>query len=281
MRQPQAEAGTGTPRPRYRAALTPRRLAVGLLVRLGVGSVLLFVLGEIFLHTGRGATSPPVEVTPGVVGERGVFGWLYAVRTSGGVVLFDAGMDARGRPVDAALSALAASRPDVTDVFLTHGHVDEAAGVVAVPRARVHAGEADAELAAGGVPRHGVQRLIVPLFPRPQAHVADRIPGERSIVLPGGEVVLAIPVPGHTAGSTAYLLDGTLFVGDAAEYRDGQLDIPDRWFSSDPAQAERSLAALSRRVVSLPVRRICCGHGGCAPEGRAVELLQDFAARAR
>lgn len=257
----------------------PRRLRLGgplliaLLWRAAVAAAMIVVVGEVFVRVSRGETTSPVEIAPGVIGEKGAFGWLYAVRTAGGAILFDTGMDPKGRPIEAALTALGVSRGQVTDVFLSHGHVDEAAGVTAIPRARVHAGAFDVDLAGGGVPRRGIQRLIVPFLPRPSARVADAIRGEEMIAISGGEVVLAIPVPGHTAGSTAYLLRGILFLGDSADYHDGRLVPPSRWFSSDAAQGERSLAMLAARAASLSVRRICTGHDGCSPDGSGVALL--------
>src|SRR4051794_15405130 len=54
---------------------------------------------------------------------------VFAARVAPGphVIFFDTGLDPQGRPVDALLTALGASRDDVTDVFLTHGHPDHVA----------------------------------------------------------------------------------------------------------------------------------------------------------
>ena len=250
-------------------------LAATLLTLVAVGGAALYLAGK------RASTSPPVLVRPGIAAEKGAGAWLYAVRAGRGLVLFDAGTDPKGRPIDAALRALGATRDDVTDVFLTHGHTDHTSGAAAVPRARVHAGAADAGQAAGpDGPPGPLERVLGPLLFTGPARVDDAIDGERPIELPGGGTVLAIPVPGHSQGSTAYLLQGALYVGDVVSYQDGRLVEAPRLFSADPEWNARSVAALASRLGDVPLVRICTGHGGCTPEGTARDLLQAFAAGA-
>ncbi|HUL59098.1 MAG TPA: MBL fold metallo-hydrolase [Anaeromyxobacteraceae bacterium] len=255
------------------------RALLQLLARLALLAVALVAAGAIYFRVASGITHPPIAVEPGLVAEEGSGAWLYAVRTSAGVVLFDAGRDPRGRPIDRALRALDATRGEVTDVFLTHGHPEEAAGAAAVPAARVHAGAGDVAMAAGReLPGHGLERGLVLLMPRGGTVVSDPIPREQEIALAGGERVLAIPVPGHSPGSTAYLLGGVLFAGDAVSFGGGKLAPGPSFMSADPRQGERSIGALARRVAALPVRRICAGHGGCTPDGSAQRLLGELAA---
>ena len=247
-----------------------------------VAAVALAAAVAVFGHTSRGATSPAVSVAPSLVAEKGGRVWLYAARVPGGVVLFDAGLDPDGAPVDVALSALGATRDEVTDVFLTHGHVDQRAGVGVLPRAKVHAGAGDVALVAGReAPRGLAEGLLEMLLPRSPRNVDDPMSGESEIRLAGGALVLAIPVPGHSPGSTAYLLDGALFVGDLVSYRDGKLVTGSRYLSADADQNERSAAALSRRLADVPVSRICTSRSRCTPEGRARALLVAFAAEHR
>ena len=251
---------------------------------LVVALILAFVAvggASLYLAAGRGAVSPPVLVEPGLAAEKGAGAWLYAVRTAGGVVLVDAGLDAKGRPLDAALRALGATRAQVTDVLLTHGHADHAAGVAAVPGARVHAGAGDVGMAAtpdaGG---SGPLALLAALWSAGAVRVDDAIDGEKTIAV-GGEEALALPVPGHSRGSTAYLIHGVLFVGDVASLEDGHLAHETRLLSADPEGNARSAAALAARLSGVPVRRVCAGHGGCSPEGSGERLLAAFAAGAR
>lgn len=239
---------------------------------LGVGALAAFA----FLS--RGTTSPALQIAPGLVAEKGRGAWLYAARLGRSVVLFDAGVDPNGHPVDVALSALGASRADVTDVFLTHGHVDQSAGAASLPRATIHAGAADVDPSTGRQrPEQGLQRVLDLFIPRPTWRVGDPIAGEREIPVRGDGTVLALPVPGHSPGSTAYLANGVLYVGEIVSYRDGKLVPGPRILDADPTQSERSVARLAQRLANLPVSRICTSRGRCTPDGTAKGLLQAFA----
>ena len=68
------------------------------------------------------------------------------------MILFDAGADPGGAPVDAVLGWLHAGRSDVTDVFVTHGHGDHTAGVAGLGSPHVHLGAGDLALAEKKVP---------------------------------------------------------------------------------------------------------------------------------
>jgi len=250
---------------------------------LGVVTLLAFLAvggAALYLAVSRGAVSPAVLVEPGLAAEKGAGAWLYAVRAGRGFVLIDAGMDAKGRPIDAALRALGATRDEVTDLFLTHGHVDHTAGAAALPRARVHAGAGDVGRPPGPDER-GLESLLAPLLPRRAPRVDDPIEAEKRIDLGGGDELLAVPVPGHSRGSMAYLLHGVLYLGDAVTYEAGRLVAPPRLFSDDPPRSAHSVAALASLLAHVPVSRICTGHGGCTPAGDAHGLLEAFAASVR
>jgi hydroxyacylglutathione hydrolase len=140
-----------------------------------------------------------------------------------------------------ALAALGRGIEEVRWILLTHGHIDHVGGAYALweltgRRARVVIGEAD-----------------VPLLRSRQAHVAEYragrgqylrdpegearqiaaaaavISGEMDPTLTlrggetlslGGDVTVSVhAIPGHTAGSVAYVIDGqnSVFVGDAVQ----------------------------------------------------------------
>ncbi|HSQ61747.1 MAG TPA: hypothetical protein VLM85_00975, partial [Polyangiaceae bacterium] len=65
----------------------------------------------------------------------------------------------------------------------------------------------------------------------------------------GDKEVRVFAIPGHTAGSAAYLVAGVLFLGDSAGMRsDGKLAGAPWLFSDDHAQNHASLAALAKRL---------------------------------
>ncbi|MBL8609627.1 MAG: MBL fold metallo-hydrolase [Myxococcales bacterium] len=232
----------------------------------------------------RGAAS-----RPRAVGGSGV--WvisnaivdMYAVRVSGGVVLFDTGLDPRGRAVDRLLAALDATRDDVTDVFLTHAHPDHVGGAALLPRARVHAGAADAaffERRAGF--RHGAVRLFGRLVPAPPVRVDDRVDAEREIpVGDGTERVRAIPMPGDTPGALAFLVRRVLVVGDGFVRRGDSFTLSPSWTLEDPEANARSVVRLLGRARELAVTHVCTSHGGVGEGGLGGSAFEGLAREAR
>jgi glyoxylase-like metal-dependent hydrolase (beta-lactamase superfamily II) len=153
-------------------------------------------------------------------------------------------------------------------------------GLAAVRQARVHAGVGDVAIITGRErPGRGLDRIAGFVLPRTTAQVADPIPGEEVLEI-DGERVVALPVPGHSLGSFAYLARGVLFVGDAASIEHGRLVPGPRFLSSDPASVERALVRLAGRALDLGgVTRVCTGHGGCSEPGDAERLLREVAGR--
>jgi glyoxylase-like metal-dependent hydrolase (beta-lactamase superfamily II) len=75
----------------------------------------------------------------------------------------------------------------------------------------------------------------------------------------------AFHLPGHTEGSTAWLVNGVLYFGDAADATlEGDLVGPKWVFSDDVPRAEASLRALARRLVDegVEVRGLAFAHTG-------------------
>jgi len=74
-------------------------------------------------------------------------------------------------------------------------------------------------------------------------------------------------VPGHTAGSAAYLVNGALFLGDSGDIAsDGRLQGSPWIFSDSQAENRASLVQLEQRLVSdgANVRVIIPSHSGAA-----------------
>ncbi len=80
-------------------------------------------------------------------------------------------------------------------------------------------------------------------------------------------------MPGHTAGSAAYLMDGVLFVGDGLSHSIlfGGFRPPARRYSEDAAAARRSLLEVLERARPRGVRAVCTAHANC---GRYDEVIQ-------
>lgn len=257
-----------------------------------VSFVILIVVGAlgagavVGLRASRARVSDLGELRPGLVGvTNGIGISLFAARVAPGphVIVFDTGLDPQGRPLDALLGALGASRDDVSDVFLTHGHFDHVAGVPLLPKARVHLGAGDVPMATGKQPPDAL--LPMALAKAMQAApvvVGAPITAAGPIALEGADaakVVKAFPVPGHTAGSYVFLYDGVLIAGDIMVYKQGRLEPPPRVFDPNPDQNKAAIRSLKTQLGEEPVDMVCTAHGGCTPKGLGRNLLDELISR--
>jgi len=177
-----------------------------------------------------------------------------------------------------ALEALGRRIEDVRWILLTHGHIDHVGGAHALweltgRRAQVVISEADAPLLRSR--RAHVQNYLdvrARYLYDPEAEAkqtgmaAGAISGEmdpdvlvrggETLSLGGGVTVSVHAIPGHTAGSVAYVVDGQddVFVGDAVQVHGAANGFPGY---EDPRAYRASLAHL--RDVVRP-RHLYLGH---------------------
>ncbi|MEW2359634.1 MBL fold metallo-hydrolase [Spirillospora sp. NPDC029432] len=176
-----------------------------------------------------------------------------------------------------ALKALGRRIEDVRWILLTHGHIDHVGGAHALweltgRRARVVIHEADAPLLrsrrahvdeylagrgrylndAGGAAKVAAAADAVISG---EMEPAMLVRGGETISL-GGTAVSVHSIPGHTAGSVAYVIDGqrSAFVGDAVQVHGAANGFPG---FEDPAAYRASLAYLRDEVRP---RRLYLGH---------------------
>ncbi len=225
----------------------------------------------------RGRPSVPEQIKRDIVAVSSAGAYLYAANAGGHVILFDAGADPAGRPIDVAVAALNAGRRDITELFLTHSHPDHIAGAASLTGAKVHLGAADVATAEGRAPQdRPLVRLIAKAESAPPATVTQPLSGFVSIDVGGGHIVKAFPVPGHTPGSYVFLYDGVLFVGDTMMFKQGRLDRGPSLFNSDGEQLKASVRALKGQLTGADIDAVCAGHGGCTPLGLGRTQLDDF-----
>ncbi|HWE28042.1 MAG TPA: MBL fold metallo-hydrolase, partial [Polyangia bacterium] len=180
------------------------------------------------------------------------------------------------------LASLGATRADVREVFLTHGHFDHVAASPLCQKARIRVGAPDVEFLAQRAPVIApvAGKLLRALFPVPPIEATDPLVGRADIAV-GADKIVAIPTPGHTPGSYVFVFDKTLFAGDSMIIDGDKLGFAMKAFSIDPAGNRRSLAALADALSGIDVQTICTGHMGCTPPGHGATMLAQLLERAR
>ncbi|HET6280992.1 MAG TPA: MBL fold metallo-hydrolase [Polyangia bacterium] len=246
--------------------------------------VLTVIVGAfaVVLRVGRGKSDSPHEVKPGfstITNMGGVY--IFSARVGTKVVLFDAGADPFARPIDALLSGMQAGRQDVSDIFITHGHMDHIAGAPSFPRARVHLGAGDVGMAAGkSLPDALMGKLMVKLAPIPPlTQVNDPLSGKTTVTVAEGKTVKAFPVPGHTPGSFAFLYDEVLIPGDIMVFKQGHLEPTPALFDAHPEENKAAIRSLKTQLEGETFEYVCTAHGGCTPKGLGRILLDDLIKR--
>jgi glyoxylase-like metal-dependent hydrolase (beta-lactamase superfamily II) len=137
---------------------------------------------------------------------------------------------------------------EVTDVFFTHGHADHVGwaslrGVPVFPNATIHVHAADwAHFVTGPTAEPAVRDLLLPVESQTEFFDAE------AELIPG---LIARPAPGHTPGSTIYLIDNegerALLLGDTT-HTVGELTEPE-WLGMwdvDPLAAR----AMRQRIAA-------------------------------
>ncbi|HHO50321.1 MAG TPA: MBL fold metallo-hydrolase [Deltaproteobacteria bacterium] len=182
----------------------------------------------------------------------------------GSYVLVDTGNDPAGAAIDRALQRLGASRGDVAAILITHGHPDHLGACGGFPDAKIFALKAEMPLLEGRVAAGGpLPRLLGPASLCPTERIVPVLDG--STMQLGTLRLQALAMPGHTAGSTAWWIDGVLFFGDAADARSDGTVSPAKWiFSDDQPQATASLERLAAYVAEsgLRVDAMAFSHSG-------------------
>ncbi len=187
----------------------------------------------------------------------------------GQVALIDAGNDKSGQAILAELSRRHLGPDAVTAILLTHGHPDHTAAIALFPKAQVMALDAEVALVEG---RTAARGPVPRLFPaRPTGVTVTSLQDGTTVTL--GEMQVGVfAVPGHTAGSAAYLMNGVLFLGDAADTNsDGEVKGAPWIFSDSQAQDRASLVSLDQRLLrdGVEVKAIVFAHSGVLTRGLA------------
>jgi glyoxylase-like metal-dependent hydrolase (beta-lactamase superfamily II) len=194
---------------------------------------------------------------------------IYLARTDSGVIAVDLGWVGAESEIRRGLTRLAATPEDVKYVFLTHAHRDHTHAWPLVAHATFVVGAGDVPYFTGAQRYHAVlprigDGVVSPPLPGPGAVRFLPLRGDTALVV-GNDTVRAFAVPGHTPGSMAYVVRGTVFGGDAINWRPGsgfQGARPE--FSDSVEQSRESMQALWARLDPTTARTACSAHAKCA-----------------
>lgn len=229
-----------------------------------------------------GCARPMVTGVGGaMVGQAGPGGSMFTVfQADSGLVVIDLAWWGAADELRATLAEAGADPADVTAVLLTHAHRDHIAAWPAVSHAVFHLAAAEAPYFFGESEYEGwiprvADRLIEP--PHPGRDEVELVTFSTDTTLAfGRDTVHAFLVPGHTPGSTAYLVRGIVFAGDALAKTPFGFRHALPGYSDDVDRAAASLRSLFDRLEAYDVRLICTAHGKCSPftEGFRREALR-------
>jgi glyoxylase-like metal-dependent hydrolase (beta-lactamase superfamily II) len=231
-------------------------IAIAAVLVLAVGAATV-VLGPFFMN--RQAIVDGFEVE----GIRILQNFIVSVAVvpvgPNAVVLIDGGFDPSGEAILRDLSRRSLTPDAVRAILLTHGHGDHMGAIAAFPEAEVMALEAEVGLIEGGTQGPAGVEVTSPLH-------------DGQTVTVGDTAIRVFAIPGHSQGHAAYVVNGVLFLGDAAiAGRDGTLLNAHWFFSEDTDQNRASLRTLYERLVrkNVEIKAIAPAHSAILTNGIA------------
>ena len=192
------------------------------------------------------------EITNGVYAVNCGMVNFYAITTSDGIVLFDTGINPA--LAERGLRKLGLSPQNVRHVFLTHTDFDHTGGLSAFPSAAVYISKAEEQMINGTTPRRG--------FMHNKLHTKYRALEDGETLTIGGASITARLAPGHTPGSTVYIVNGNIMVsGDLMRKTQTGATKPFFWLmNKDHGRNVRSVENM--RAFADTADYVLTGHSG-------------------
>lgn len=190
------------------------------------------------------------EVFPSVFAVRHDYVNSWFVKGADGWIAVDTGIDAK--VLSDQMRRLSIDPSSVEALLLTHTDYDHTGALAALPGVSLFIGADEEQMVNGKTARM--------LFSHNSPLPAHRFLSDGEQATLAGLPVTAYHIPGHTPGSTAYLIgDGLLFVGDELSIWDGRMGPFSVFLNMDSSEALRSQSKLR----AIPgIKSVFTGHYG-------------------
>ena len=215
--------------PKLNRVLKVGGIAIGAVLLLVVG-MFAILLGPFFMN--RLAIVDRFEFEGIRIVQNGIVSFAVVPVGANEVALIDGGTDTSGQAILTELSRRVLSPDAIRAVLVTHGHGGHTGAIRVFPQAEVMALEAEIGLIEGGSRGPAGIKVTSPLH-------------DVQTVTTGSTQIRVFATPGHSQGHAAYVVNGVLFLGDAAYAgRDGTLKNAVWIFSDSQDQNRTSLTKL-------------------------------------
>ncbi|MFC2151466.1 MBL fold metallo-hydrolase [Bacteroidota bacterium] len=219
-----------------------KKIIKKILITIGVLIVIiiLFVLGYMFKAKSEINKMTPLEtqkITEQIYSIKDTFTNIYLIQSNDGYIVIDGGNSIDN--ITTELSILNIDAKKVIALFLTHSDGDHVASVPLFKNAEVYLSKQEEQLLTGETSRF--------LF------FGNKIECENYNLVEDNQVInisdltiQCILTPGHTPGSTCYLINNNyLFTGDALSLIDGTVKDFNNLFNMDTKTQIQSIKKLS------------------------------------
>ena len=179
---------------------------------------------------------PTGNIVDGVfaVGDDGVN--MYLIQSDSGYIAIDAGQSSDA--MMAGIEKLAIDPANIRTILLTHTDYDHIATIPKLPQATVYISDAEEQLINGKIRRS-------PFFQN-QLTCPYQLVADNQELLIDGVSIKCLLTPGHTVGSTCYLVNGKyLFVGDTMGLQNDKAVPFIKLFNMDSNQAKESMKKIA------------------------------------
>ena len=215
--------------------------------------IIFFAAGFVMFQVNTTPTHPLAtgRIVPGVYAVAGQIVDVFLLRDGDDYLAIDAGDNPA--PISAGLHRLRVDPRKVTVLLLTHSDYDHVAGLNLFPRAAVYLGTREEAMLDGKVAR------MFGLVRNQKLNRPYRLLDDGQVLKIGNFQVKAIATPGHTYGSTSYLINNQyLFTGDTIALQEGKAKLF-HWFNYSDSLEARSIAKLAGLH---DIKLMCTAHTG-------------------